>query len=120
MDKVRGGTPRGLESMCTTCRSAHRIIGLNLQTVVFCRATAKGDRVTFPVSECSLYDDKRVPSLYDMQTIAWEVKSRNRGQAGFAGDGGMDIIVTPPDPYKNQQPQQAPVVSRGTPESESK
>jgi len=90
--------------MCATCRNAHRIVGINLQSVIFCRATSHGERITFPVSECSVYDDKRVPSLYDMQQIAWEVHSRNRGPAGFAGTGKLDIIVTPPDPYKNQQP----------------
>jgi hypothetical protein len=97
MDKVIGGTPRGVESLCSTCRAAHRVIGLNMQTVTYCAALPRSPRVTFPVSECSVYDDQRLPSLDAMRQIAWEVKSRNRGPVGFAPDQErMEIVIEPP------------------------
>jgi len=104
-DKVVGGTPRGVESLCSTCRCAHRIIGLNLQTVVYCSALPRSPRMAFPVSECSLYDDQRLPSLEAMKQIAWEVKSRNRGKAGFVPDSRkLDVVITPPS--RNGPPDQ--------------
>ena len=102
-DKVIGGTPRGVDSLCSTCRCAHRIIGLNLQTVVYCSALPRNPRMAFPVSECSLYDDQRLPSLEAMKMIAWEVKSRNRGQVGFAPDlQKVEIVITPPERYGDE------------------
>jgi len=96
-DKVIGGTPRGVESLCSTCRHAHRIVGLNLQTVVYCNGLPRSPQVQFPVAECSIYDDQRLPSLDAMRHIAWEVKSRSRGQVGFAPDPQrMEIVITPP------------------------
>ena len=96
-DKVIGGTPKGVDSLCSTCRHAHRIVGLNLQMLVFCQALPRTPRMPFPVAECSIYDDQRLPSLDAMRQIAWEVHSRNRGQVGFAPDPHkMDIVITPP------------------------
>lgn len=102
-DKVIGGTPRGIESKCTTCRAAQVMRGVNLQSVIYCQSLPRNPRITFPVEECSLYDDKRNPSLYDMQQIAWEVHSRNRGPVGF-GDGvrHMEVVISPPEPRKDQ------------------
>lgn len=100
MDKVIGGTPKGVQSLCSTCRNAHRVVGLNLQTIVHCAAMPRTPRMTFPVAECSTYDDQRLPSLDAMKMIAWEVKSRNRGPVGFAPDPEkMDIVITPPTRY---------------------
>ncbi len=56
-------------------------------------------RITYPVDKCSGYDDKRVPSLYDMEQIAWNIKCRGvRGQSGFAANTNNEVEVTPPDP----------------------
>lgn len=98
MDKVIGGTPIGTRSMCDTCRAAHRVIGLNRQEVVMCRQTNPMLRITFPVSECSVYDDKRTPSLYQMEQIAWNVTARNRKPTGFAQEATTEIHIEPPDP----------------------
>ena len=98
MDKVRGGTPKGFQSLCTTCRFAQVIRGLNLQEEVFCRAANPVMRVSFPVETCSLYDDKRIPSRWDMEQIAWVVQSRNRGPMGFAGESSrLQITIEPPN-----------------------
>lgn len=96
-DKVQGGTPRGITSLCVTCRAAHNVVGVNMQRVTICRI-GQPVQVTFPISECSAYDDKRIPALHQMYEIAWEVKSRIRGQAGFAEPRrDMDITISPPD-----------------------
>jgi hypothetical protein len=99
-NKVIGGTPRGNESLCVTCRMAHNIVGVNMQRITVCRS-GQSFQVRFPVSECSVYDDKRMPALYQMQDIAWEVKSRSHGPAGFAGKNDLSIVISPPDPSKN-------------------
>lgn len=98
MDKVRGGTPRGgSESMCKSCRLAQITKGINNQELVLCRAAGNSlMRVNFPVVECSVYEDKSQPPLYEMQNIAWIVKSRNRGPMGFTEGERTEIIVEPP------------------------
>lgn len=108
MDKVLGGTPRGFVSLCVTCRSAHIIRGMNLQHEVFCRAMPQLTRIGFPVENCSIYDDKRNPSLYEMEQIAWEVKSRNRAPMGFSRNGERDVVIEPPNKNPYNVPSQPP------------
>lgn len=96
-DKVYRGTPKTQTSMCLNCRNALTARGLNREEVVYCRATGnQALRVTFPVVECSSFDDKAQPALYQMENIAWIVKSRNRGPVGFVGDGKTEVVVEPP------------------------
>lgn len=97
MDKVSGGTPKGFTSLCKTCRNAQVMRGLNLQEELHCHATYyRPKKIEFPVETCSAYDDKRVPSLWQMEKIAWEVVSRSRGPVGFAGGMTNEIIIRPP------------------------
>jgi hypothetical protein len=97
MDKVHGGTPRGgRESMCKSCRLAQVTKGINNQELVFCRASGNGLEIKFPVVECSIYDDKSRAPLYEMQSIAWIVKSRNHGPMGFTEGGKTEIVIDPP------------------------
>jgi hypothetical protein len=109
-DKVHDGTPQGSKSLCVNCRNAHLIHGLNFEQHIFCRATQPGFRVTFPVEKCSVFDDKRVPSLYQMETIAWSIQSRNRGPMGFASDSKIEIVISPPERPPNA-PQAVPSVT---------
>jgi len=103
VNKVIGGTPRSdRASMCLTCRLAWHMKTVNLGEIIICRAIGQGLRITAPVVECITYDDKRVPSLYDMEQVAWEVKSRNRGAVGFGGARDLSIEITPPAPNKGQ------------------
>src|SRR6185312_13401957 len=96
MSKVHGGTPRSeWNSICLSCRSAHVVRGQNNQEIVFCQV-GRGFRVHFPVHECSLYDNKSQPALYQMHDIAWEVKSRNHGPIGFADSETIDVVIEPP------------------------
>ena len=107
-DRVIGGTPKGTTSLCITCRAAHRVTGLNLQLVVYCQKINPTARITFPVETCSGYDDKRLPSVYDMEAIAWKVESRNRGAVGFAGGRDLTIQIVPPSESRHEQPQAMP------------
>jgi len=103
--KVIGGTPRSDgSSLCMTCRAAWHMRTVNLGEVVMCRAFNNGFRINAPVVECATYDDKRQPSLYDMQQIAWEVSSRSRGAVGFGGARDLSIEITPPSHESRNQP----------------
>ena len=64
----------------------------------------------FPVERCNVFDDKRVPSLFDMEQIAWHVTSRNRGPVGFEGEKQSEVHIEPPNP--EDTPQQQPAYNR--------
>lgn len=101
-DKVLGGTPKGGEcSLCKTCHLAMYRVGLNLQEVVRCGWDSK--LISFPIVQCSQYQDKRLPTLQRMMEIAWEVTSRPRGAVGF-GEAMLEIKITPPQQGYPVQP----------------
>jgi len=83
--KVYGGTPLGGESRCDTCSNARIIQGYaESERLVFCHATYPVTRVPFKVSECTMYDDKRLPNLEDLKEIAWQLRTKRAGsKAGF-------------------------------------
>jgi hypothetical protein len=83
--KVKGGTPQGSASLCVTCRWAHIVKGFSpSQESIRCRWLAYDPQVKFPVSECSSYDDKRLPSKQDMEKIAWVLLTKKAGRTiGF-------------------------------------
>ena len=109
-DKVIGGTPLGNRTLCSTCRLAHHIRGINMQEQTICRGYTNPMPMRFPIETCSIYDDKRVPSLYQMEQIAWAVTSRSRGPVGFGGEFTHEIHIEPPD-RSPQQPANAPPVT---------
>jgi hypothetical protein len=55
------------------------------QEIVECSQLSEGrGRVPFPVTSCTDYADRRLPSLYHMEDIAWVLRSdANRKQIGF-------------------------------------
>lgn len=83
--KIKGGTPQGSETLCVTCRWAHIVKGFSLSQVqIRCRWLHHDSPVPFPVSECSSYDDKRLPSKCDMEKIAWVLLTKKAGRTiGF-------------------------------------
>lgn len=83
--KVKGGTPEGSESLCRTCRWAHIVKGFSAsQEQIRCCWLAHNPPVQFPVSQCSSYDDKRLPSKCDMEKIAWVLLTKKAGRTiGF-------------------------------------
>ncbi len=84
---VRNGTPVGRKSLCYTCRYASIQIGYaESEKEIRCGYFTESPRlVTFPVSECSDYLSKLVPTLYELEKIAFiiDVKTVNV-RAGFA------------------------------------
>jgi hypothetical protein len=79
--KIQGGTVRyGEPSLCVTCRHATVVQGPGLQDrIVDCSLLSSRDsRITFPVSSCSGYSDRRNPSLREMEDIAWVLRTDSR------------------------------------------
>lgn len=84
--KIRGGTvDHGEPSLCHTCRFATIIKGPRLgDEIVDCSRLSERSRVTFVVTACSAYSDRRRASLYDMEEIAWILRSDpHRNTIGF-------------------------------------
>ena len=70
---VKDGTPIHTENLCSTCRWAHHFKGMAESTETVHCLLNTGHPLIFksPVQSCSHYDDKRRPSRYDMEQIAW-------------------------------------------------
>lgn len=85
--QVRGGTvDHGQRSLCESCRWATVVRGPRVgDEIVECgRLSYRNQRVPFPVTSCSDYDDRRLPTLRAMEEIAWILKSDpSRHQVGF-------------------------------------
>jgi hypothetical protein len=83
--KVKGGTPEGGQSLCTTCRWAHIVKGFGAsQQSIRCCWLAYNPPVPFPVNQCSSYEDNRIPSKRDMEKIAWVLMTKKPGRTiGF-------------------------------------
>ena len=85
--KVRGGTvEHGQASLCGTCRYATVVKGRSLQEeIVECGQLTSGSaRITFPVTSCSGYLDRRQATLREMEELAWVLRTdASRKQIGF-------------------------------------
>ena len=83
--KIKDGTAQGAETLCVTCRWAHIVKGFSpSQVQIRCRWLYRDLLVPFPVSECSSYEDKRLPSRWDMEQIAWVLLTKKAGRTvGF-------------------------------------
>jgi len=91
--KIRGGTVNhGEPSLCETCRNATVIRGRSAgQEIVVCRPGLRGLRVPFAVTSCSEYEDRRQPTLYHLEEIAWVLRSdAKRKTVGFVEARSLD------------------------------
>jgi hypothetical protein len=92
--KIRGGTvDHGDPPLCETCRYATVARGRTLrEEVVFCSQMPFTDRrVKFAVTSCSDYSDSRRPSLYQMEEMAWVLRSDpTRKKIGFVKADELD------------------------------
>ncbi len=96
--KIRGGTvARGDSPLCQTCRYATIVKGVKLRDeLIECQELAFGrQRITFPVTDCSSYSDRRRASLREMEEIAWvlrtdasETRSDSSGRRSCANANG--------------------------------
>ena len=85
--KIRGGTVTdGHTPLCQTCRHATIVKGSRLRDeFVDCGLLGYGGRqITFPVTYCTSYSDRRQPSLREMEEIAWVLRTdARRHEIGF-------------------------------------
>jgi hypothetical protein len=85
--KVQDGTPISSESsLCSTCRCATIVRGQSLdEELVLCSALGlHGVQITFKVTSCSDYADRRTPSYMEMIQEAWILRPGSRKRpAGF-------------------------------------
>ena len=85
--KIRGGTVKhGEPSLCLTCRHATIVEGTSLQErIVECsELSSHHSRITFPVTSCTRFADRRRPSLREMEETAWILRTDpRRNQVGF-------------------------------------
>ena len=113
--KVYGGTRTGTESLCDTCRNAGIIQGYaESERIVICGRRDEALRVPFNVAECSDYDDKRQPVLWELKQIAWEVRAQaSTPKSGFVL--ASDLEKKQDGPQKEiQDPAEAPAVAAVT------
>ena len=78
--KIHGGTVSdGQASLCSTCRSATIIRGARLtDEIISCGKRLVRDEIRFSVTSCTGYSDRSLPSLYDLEDIAWVLRSDAR------------------------------------------
>ena len=103
--KVQDGTPIESESsLCVTCRCSTIVRGTTLnEELVVCSALGlKGVQITFKVTSCSDYADRRIPSYMEMVQDAWilqpgsrktagRLRARERTAGGGDGDAGVSL-----------------------------
>lgn len=84
--KQFGDTPNfSTPSLCVTCRNGQNVKGqTSSDELTLCHAHGCDVPIQFPVVQCSEYDDKRMPSIWEMEKIAWRFSVDNkRKKAGF-------------------------------------
>lgn len=82
--KIQGGTAReGDPPLCQSCRRATVARGLRLRDeIIWCDALET--RITYPITSCTTYLSRQHPSLYEMEDIAWVLRTDARKrQIGF-------------------------------------
>ena len=99
--RIRTGTPQGSESLCNSCYWAHIQRGFaESEEVVLCAFLRHARLVPFKVSQCTDYNDKRIPSKRDMEDIAWIIRTKDVNRSmGFAqreesevAEGDIEIV----------------------------
>jgi hypothetical protein len=85
--RIRGGTVNhGEPSLCLTCRYSIVVKGRALRDeIVSCtRLRSVNALIPFPVTSCTGYSDLRHSTLWQMEEIAWVLRSNpSRKTVGF-------------------------------------
>ena len=78
--------PSVIAGLCGTCRHGVVLERSTGASAAYCDAmSADALRVPSDVTRCSRYDDRRLPSEWEMQKIAWTLKHDKGGRViGFA------------------------------------
>ena len=89
---IRSGKPQTTESLCNSCYWAHIQRGFaESEEAILCVFLRQPHAVMFKVSQCTDYNDKRVPSRKDMEDIAWIIRTKDvNRQVGFAKGEEVD------------------------------
>jgi hypothetical protein len=108
--KVQNGTVTGGDStLCATCRCSTIVRGRTLdEEIVLCSALGfRGVRITFKVTFCSDYNDRRSPSYMEMMQEAWILHPGSRRRpAGFVRGRELrdeELFDDPPPAGKPQR-----------------
>jgi hypothetical protein len=82
--KIRGGTPRhDTPTLCHTCKFATIVRGRRAADEIV-RCGVLRDTVTFAVSSCTRFVDHQHPTIFEMEEIAWILRTDARRQrVGF-------------------------------------
>jgi len=85
---IRNGKPQTSESLCNSCYWAHIQRGFaESDEVILCAFLRPARLVPFKVSQCTDYEDKRIPTRKDMEDIAWIIRTKDvNRQVGFTND----------------------------------
>jgi hypothetical protein len=93
--KIHGGTAKhGEPPLCHTCRNATVVKGVSTRhEIIEChRLSEPYDHIRFPVTSCTRYADRRLPSLDDMEDIAWVLRTdKKRCQIGFVRASDLPV-----------------------------
>src|SRR5260370_625551 len=80
--KIKDGTPQGSASLCVTCRYVHIVRGFSAsEQQARCQGVWPSQLMHFPLSQCSSYDDSRLPGKRDMEKIAWIWPTKKAGRS---------------------------------------
>lgn len=87
MIKIYDGTQKchTKPSLCLTCRDGQVIKGArDREEFQWCHAHGTTKRITWKVMDCSEYDNKSQPGLWQLEKIAWRFcKDDKRKTTGF-------------------------------------
>ena len=75
--KIQGGTAdNGEATLCLTCRFGTVVKGRSLSDqIIECGKLSDHARITFTVTSCSEYADRRRAALHQREEIAWILRS---------------------------------------------
>jgi len=98
--KIREGTAdNGEPTLCLTCRFATIVKGRSLnEEIIECGRLSNGTRITFTVTSCTGYADRRRAALHEMEEIAWILRSDpKKGSIGFVKASELRRLVVADD-----------------------
>lgn len=78
-------------TLCRTCRHGTVVDLANGSITSYCDEMFNDGRLFVPVTRCTSYDDTRFTSRYDLEKIAWTIRTDKSGKA---------IGFVPPKPEK--------------------
>ena len=94
--KIQGGTADNSQpTLCLTCRFATIVKGRSMNDeIIECSRLSDHGRITFTVTSCSAYTDRRRAALHEMEEIAWILRSDpKKNSVGFVKASELRRLV---------------------------